>query len=898
MRGLSTEISYALNTIIEGLNYNFFSTDGTNNLEDQDIETYLQSLDAEKMKTIMESKISSFNSAKKILNTWMSSPNAPDKETIKYYIERVIRAGESATEVLRKALASDINYDLLEAHKHNSAIKAKSFILEAIFDLDSSLLELKKKLESDDLTLTDREFKIGYPERYAKGEFFAKKNYFKEWDKDGVVNICPFSTEGEIIELEGLKIQLPKPPKDKSKILFSDLPKKDQYWRRLDVPNGITPDNVEMWDEYIIEEFRRRREGIWFMNNGEPVYLTGNAYFALQWCKMLDNGDFMDFRYAQLYMFYHLEACIIDKNCLGQLFLKSRRTGFTYIVLAILLNMSTATANAKYGMTSKSGDDVQEAFSKFSYMFLSLPFFFRPVVQGKEDSPNELVFAKPSNNSKEAKKSRLTGVEDYLNTQIDHRPTKNDSYDSVKLDAYLGDEAYKWVKPNDYIVHLGMISPTMMPAGKVVGKAFIGSTMGARSKGGEAAVELIKGSQVKDKDPTTKKTSTGLYFYFLPAHENMEEFTDKYGKCWTETPPKGTRNIAGELIKTGSIEYLMAVEEQKRKQSDKALNEQLRTYPRTIEHALRDESTESVFNLTKLYEQIDFNNTKQPEDLYTIGNFKWADGIVDSDVEFYPDKNGRFKVSWMPSVVDGTEGLKNNVRELNGKFYPMNLNCVRFGCDPFSLKSTHGKGSRGGLHGMTVMFPEGGAPSNKFVVEYLGRPSDETIFFEDVIMCVRYYGAPILVESNRIDLLRHMRNRGYRGFAMDRLDRPKSKLNENEREYGGQTMSSKDILDSHMNSIGLWVENYVGIYTDEQKNVRPIGEMGDMPFNETLRDWLAFNPDKRTEYDATISSGLAIMACQPEKYKGKKKEVKPVNVKAIIKKYNNSGNLSVKINEQ
>ena len=37
---------------------------------------------------------------------------------------------------------------------------------------------------------------------------------------------------------------------------------------------------------------------------------------------------------------------------------------------------------------------------------------------------------------------------------------------------------------------------------------------------------------------------------------------------------------------------------------------------------------------------------------------------------------------------------------------------------------------------------------------------------------------------------------------MNRLDRHPSKLNPNEKEYGGQPMSGKDMLDSHMNAIG------------------------------------------------------------------------------------------------
>ena len=212
------------------------------------------------------------------------------------------------------------------------------------------------------MNFTDKEFSVGYPERYAKGELFPKSRYWKNWynNRSDAVRICPFSTSGLMITIDDLKVQLPLLPEDKTTILFHDLKKGDQYWRRGIVPKGITPDNVDQWDDFIVEEFRRRREGIWFMNNGEPIYLTGHHYFAMQWGQMLDNGGYMDFRYAQLKMFYHLEACIVDNRSLGQLFLKSRRTGFTYIILSILLNMSTGQKNGKYGMTSKSGDDVEE----------------------------------------------------------------------------------------------------------------------------------------------------------------------------------------------------------------------------------------------------------------------------------------------------------------------------------------------------------------------------------------------------------------------------------------------------------------------------------------------------------------------------------------------------------
>jgi hypothetical protein len=884
------DISIGLDSMIEGLNYNFFSLDGRPADDSQELEDFVLSLEPEKMKKIMDSKSSSFASAKKILNMWMSSPDAPRKEIARDYIERIVYAGDSALDILRSAYIMDIDYTKLEAHKHDAAIKAKPLILESVFDLEKDLRELREKLESDDLSLAEKEFRVGYPERFGKGEFFPMSQYHPEWfnrEADSV-RICPYSTEGEMITLENLNIHLPKVPENKEDILFHDLPQSEQYWRRLEVPTGITQDNADLWDSYIKEEFRRRREGVWFMNNGKPTYITGNHYFAMQWCKMLDTGGYMNYRHAQANMFYHLQACIVDERCLGQLFVKSRRTGFTYVVLSIMLNASTGTRNNNFGITSKSDADAKKAFLKYRYMLLNLPFFFLPLIKGKLDSPKEFEFASPLTNTKEAKKSKTNNADEYLNNLVDYQPTKDDSYDGQAMFMYLGDEAGKWKKPSDYIQHFGQVSPTMLEGGEVVGKAFIGSTVGAMSKGGEQFEKMYHSSDVTKRNEVTQMTSSGLYGYFLPAQDNMSSFTDIYGICHKERPKNNVKNIKGKLILTGAVDFLISQEESKRKESDRALNEQYRAFPRIIEHAFRDESGEGVFNKTKLYEQIEYNKKTMDEEKYVVGNFDWV-GTIDGDVEFQPNPHGRFKVSWMPSIVDNTEALQNRVKEVNGKFYPLNTECVRFGCDPFSYKSTHGAGSKGSIHGKTLTLPEGGAPSNKFVVEYIARPPDETTFFEDVIKVIRFYGAPILIESNRLDLLRHLRNRGYRGFAMDRMDRVK--LNDNEKEYGGQMMSGKDMLDSHMGAIGTWIQNFVGIYQDEIKKLRPIGEMGDIPFNETLTDWLKFDPDDRTKFDATISSGLAIMACQKEKYKGKVKPKKAIDVSAFLPKFSNKGSI-------
>ena len=71
--------------------------------------------------------------------------------------------------------------------------------------------------------------------------------------------------------------------------------------------------------------------------------------------------------------------------------------------------------------------------------------------------------------------------------------------------------------------------------------------------------------------------------------------------------------------------------------------------------------------------------------------------------------------------------------------------------------------------------------------------------------------------------------------------------------------------------------------------------MGTMPFNRTLEDWATFNINNRTKHDASISSGLALMACNKHRYRPVPRRIsKPINLG--IKTYDNTGEIS-KINK-
>jgi hypothetical protein len=231
--------------------------------------------------------------------------------------------------------------------------------------------------------------------------------------------------------------------------------------------------------------------------------------------------------------------------------------------------------------------------------------------------------------------------------------------------------------------------------------------------------------------------------------------------------------------------------------------------------------------------------------------------------------------------------MQNNVHIRNGINYPGNEHLGSFGCDSYDISAVvGGRGSNGALHGMTK-FHMDDAPVNEFFLEYIARPQTAEIFFEEVLMACVFYGMPILVENNKPRLLYHLKNRGYRGFSINRPDKQFAKLTKTERELGGIPNSSEDVKQSHASAIESYIEKFVGL--DLEGKYREADLMGTMPFTRTLEDWAKFDINDRTKFDACISSGLAIMANQKHLYIPEKKESKLI---INFAKYKNEGVIS------
>ena len=550
----------------------------------------------------------------------------------------------------------------------------------------------------------------------------SRLNKSKKWEygynkEHDIVVISKTGKIGQVVEIQGLRIGLPSEPKS---VYLSDKRK----WQRLEYPKELgklknifdwrsyPEESKEQWYDYIDEEFKRRDEGFWFMNNNEPTYITGSHYMYLQWSK-IDVGA-PDFREANRLFFMFWEACKADKRCYGMCYLKNRRSGFSFMSSAETVNLATISSDSRYGILSKSGGDAKKMFTdKVVPISVNYPFFFKPIQDGMDRPKSELAYRVPASKftrrkiTANEKQEELVG----LDTTIDWKNTGDNSYDGEKLSLLVHDESGKWERPDNILNNWRVTKTCLRLGARIVGKCMMGSTSNALDKGGDNFKKLYNDSDVNSRN-RNGQTKSGLYSLFIPMEWNYEGFIDEYGQPVFNNPDHDVYGPDGELIDYGII-YHWNNEADGLKGDQDSLNEFYRQFPRTEEHAFRDEAKNSIFNLVKIYEQIDYNEGIGNDSAVTTGNFQWLNGVKDSSVIFYPNPKGRFKISWVPP-----SHLQNKIIVKNGVKHPGNEHVGAFGCDSYDISGTvGGKGSKGSLHGLTKFSMED-APLNHICLLY------------------------------------------------------------------------------------------------------------------------------------------------------------------------------------
>lgn len=719
------------------------------------------------------------------------------------------------------------------------------------------------------------------------------KNSEKSWEygynhQYDMVVISKDGTLGDVYEIAGIKIGLPNAPETKD-IFKSSEKAKEQVWERTELPKGLTEHNWEtLYDDYVSEQFRYRLDGYWVMINGQKIYLTGTYWYFLQWIKI--EGDYNNYRAIQNEFMIFWEACKADNRCYGVIYGKNRRMGATSLGVAELTETGSAIEDKFLGIISKAGKpDAKDIFDRCVTSFKRLPAFFKPMTDGQTTPKTELVFKEPS---RKRKKGETVTEGSGLNTTVKWFNTALNSMDGMPVYRVLLDEAGKW-SDVPFDKYWRIIRTSMTKGRRIFGKAMCISTINHWDKGGKQFFDVWKDSDIKERD-LNGQTLSGLYKLFIPARYCMEGFYDIYGNSIVEDVKEGILSDVGDKIYIGSVSYLRNKLAKLKKDPEK-LYEELRQFPDTERDMFRRSSDECFFNAAKIQEQIEHNTYELEEDDYgnkaiERGNFVWKDGIKDSEVVWKPDpKNGRF---WLASGCHPNEELRNKKEMVfkNGLYAwsPSNPQLGSIGIDPFNRsKTSDGRGSDGAIHLLT-RYNALGFPNNAFILEYIARPKKIEIFYEDCIMCMVYFGVPILPELSSDRFSAYIIERGYRHFVLTNPYKLWKDLTPTEKEMGGVNAQGAEFREAQFQAVNTYIEDYIGIAIDDSN--RSIGEMGFMPFTRTLEDWLNTDPDKRTDHDAYISSSLAIIANQGHV---KKDVQKAAPIKMPFKRFDNSGNISV-----
>ena len=592
----------------------------------------------------------------------------------------------------------------------------------------------------------------------------------------------------------------------------------EQYWQRNGLPNNYKSKrdleeekqkNTPNYQDPELGEFRRdawdkRLNGMWFMNNGEPTYITGMHYFYLEWIYIggtTNNNGYPDYWDSDRKFFYFMQHVIENDKCFGMILLTRRRGGKTAKSVAFLLEATTRLMEANGGIQSKTEDDAEKIVYRKGVLkaFDKLPDFFRPKYNVNGVARGITLLEKRDKEAEQSERG-LGGV-------IDFRASNDTAYDGDKLKRYVGDEIFKTRNSDVYNRH-EIILPTLEDTNtKPYGKALYTSTV--EEIEGEIAnyMKFWQDSDQSDIDDITGYTKTKLYRYFIPSDESIN--LNIYGQCDAEE----NRRI------------ILAEREQVRGDTEKFTG-RVRRRPLTVEEAFRTSSSNSVYAMVRLqdrYEEISWRSNT-----YEQGDFIWKNGVKDSELLWVPSTKGKWKVLWDYIDKDLLE------RPIQSRLRPWNNHRFAIGCDPYSHSRTVDyRNSSGAFYVFKKHDSTDPINSEVFIVEYIARPATSDIFFEDLIKTCVYFGCEALIENNRNNIMDYLVYREYSNWMMQLPNRPTPGI-------PGSTKTHADII-AH-------TESYIYQHIDK------------VYFPRLIEDWKGFDPFNTTKFDAAMAAGYTLIA--------------------------------------
>ena len=671
--------------------------------------------------------------------------------------------------------------------------------------------------------------------------------------------------KGSTIHIQGLDCNLPpegyvfniltKQVEHRGIYQRSDI-QSEQYWKRIPLPSWYA-ETMKEWDEYDkkkkdeapdfydekLEEFKkqewdRRLNGFWYMNNGKPTFLTGMHYLYLQWWS-IDIG-YPKFRIPDLEKFYFMDYCIQDPLCMGMLEVTKRRFGKSFVAGLFVTEYTTRTKMTNGGIQSKTGSDAKKFFAKTVVNpFRRLPKFFRPEYDMSlgVNPKSEMRFQKTNVRGKKAEDNV---DKDELGSVIDHQSADTVAYDGQKLHRYVADECGKTTEVNVYDRHEVVRYCLLDDEGKIIGKALYTTTvekLTSEKDGVQDAFKLLweESNQEKRKDNGT--TSSGLYRFFMSA--------------------KRTRNFDDFGFPDEEKTFLqIEADRETVKNNPRALSARIRKEPLTIDEAFSTDADGCIFNVMNIAARESYLKENPVLKRHVIfyrdidQTVKWRN-INDKEEDFH------WVITQFPPV--GKEN--SHVFDIRTR-KPGRTDDGAIAIDGYS-------NSQGGKYGSKASAWIGRrynlldpSSTGKAIGHLYGRPNIKETLHEQVLLAAEYYGYQAWYEHNSDDYLSYFRDRGRVGYLgsypISTIDPAKRETAERYKGFPTTPFSLTKQAD-------------VGIMYFES-------HIDSIDFENLLEDAKKFDPNNRTDYDITVSF-LMLIVCLMEPV------IKPAKREPLVKSY-------------
>lgn len=651
-------------------------------------------------------------------------------------------------------------------------------------------------------------------------------------------------------------------------ILYNDLPKEEQYFRREQHPFSddelVDIANKEHQYSSFQAKWKETQEsifedGIYASINGEITFIPG-AY----WCYInywtLEHGEKPEYREDDRLFFLFHEYLRLNTGALGVVRLKGRRQGATSIAMFFMWFIGGRKEHALCGLTSFNDGAAQDAFQKmFMYGFKAMLPCFQSDFDS--DSDNFIRFVKPV---EKKKKGVLAVKREGLNSYCDYKSNVISSYDSGRQTYNVPDEGGKRNKLN-INSYWSRLYKTLLIGTNKVGFAYLPTTVGSKTEGGENFKLFYKNANQFEVNKETGKivginTVNRVVRYFVPATHCYAGCIDKFGKSVVDDPPEPI--LSNEIDKeTGRLKWIKEgsktiILRERARQTGEQLMEHRRDYPLDEYDAFSFEAGHCEFNEEILRSRIKWldENPVLLRQCRIIEEIKITKGIFPGQrdtkeriIKFMEDPTGNWLVYEMPQ------------KEPNGKYFEVindiyrvtNVHRYVVGADTIRIFDAE-NGSKATICVHKTSIGVGGEELGNYPVAfYVGRPKLPSQLYDEIIKVCLMYGCRANIERSAGD---HFSEYFYKQGVDDLLLwTPARNPNAPMQKIGvGTETASPYQLAAQLECAKIYFD---GTLIDGYN-----GNVHRIVFPQLLQQALEYNHSARTPFDLMVSFQMCLVA--------------------------------------